>query len=61
MHITYRDIYTLIGGLSLQQLDTPVQIIDDVTGEISPIISFKLPEEDLLTDSDSEPVFLVKA
>lgn len=59
--ITFRDIYAAIGNLSVEQLNKPIQIMDEKTGEISSIAKVSFPKEDLFSNNDDEPVLLIKA
>lgn len=59
--ITYRDMHSLIGNLSLHQLDDPVRVLDENTGDIITIAKVQFPQEDLFVSNDTDPVFLVKA
>lgn len=59
-HITFRDIYSAIGNLSVEQLNKPAQIMDEKTGELTPIAKIHFPKEDIFSENLSEPIFLVK-
>ena len=59
-HVTFRDIYAAIGNLSVEQLNQPVQVLDEKTGKVSPIAKIHFPKEDIFSENPSEPIFLVK-